>query len=142
MDPKGAIRYIRDAGPNLKEGGMIVAVTSPDPVSIGMFTDFLTKKGFLPGASLVNINALLSEEAQTKIVEEALSDMPGRDIVFRHKTRRRMTPSKVPALLMERADCVIGFDLYSMHPEVLKSSPGWTENVVPAFESAVSDEDT
>lgn len=75
---------------------MIVAITSPDSVSIGMFTDFLTK-GPLSGAALVNINALLSEEAQTQIVEEALSDMPGRDIVFRHKTRRKKSPSKLPS---------------------------------------------
>jgi len=118
---------------------MIVAVTSPDPVSIGMFTDFLSK-GALPGAALVNINALLSAEAQSAIVEGALSDMPGRDIVFRHKTRRRVSPAKVPPVLMERADCVVAFDLYSTHPEVLKSCPGWTENVVSSFEGAASGE--
>jgi hypothetical protein len=122
-----------------KEAIMIVAITSPDVLSIGMFTDFLAK-GPLRGAAKVNLNGLLSEASLLAVVEAALADMPGRDIIFRHKTRRWNSGVELPTSLVEKSDCVIGFDLYSTHPEVLKNFPGWTENVVSAFEVATSGE--
>jgi len=119
---------------------MIIAITSPDAISINMFTEFLTK-GILRGAAMVNISGLLSADFQTKLVEDAVSSLPGRDIIFRHKTRRLKAISKLPELLMEKADCVVAFDLYSTHPEVLKNFPGWTENVVSDFEKKIGFDD-
>lgn len=112
---------------------MIVAVTSPDSITISMFTEFL-RKGRLQGAPFVNLNGLLSADVLDSIVEESLK-RPYRDIIFRHKTRHRLQPTKVPPLLMDRADSIIGFDLYSMHPETIKSCQGWTEIVLSEWKS-------
>jgi hypothetical protein len=114
---------------------MVVVITSPDIISIGMFTDFLRKK-FLPGCPMVNLNALMSEQYLTSIAEDSLKRHPD-GVIFRHKTRRRMQPAKVPSILQEKADCMVGFDLYSTHAEVLKSFPGWTDSVVQAWSEHV-----
>ena len=119
---------------------MIVVITSPDTISINMFTQFLVG-GPLRGASQVNVSGLLSADFQAAHVEEALLAFSGRDIIFRHKTRRRKAPNKLPEVLMEKADCVVAFDLYSTHPEVLKNYPGWTENIVSDFELMVEKDD-
>lgn len=115
---------------------MIIVVTSPDSISIGMFVDFL-KKTRMPDFKFVNLNALMGSDAMMVVVDETLKRYPSSDVVFKHKTRKRLLPSKLPQRLVDIADCIIGFDLYSQHPEVLKSYRGWTDSVVSEYEEHV-----
>jgi len=117
---------------------MVLVVTSPDSISIGMFTDFV-RSSCMKDARIVNLNALLSPDNQWTICCDALSRFKGQDIIFRHKTRSTMSSVKVPPELFNAADCVIGFQMYSVHPEVLKSFQGWTETVLPAYTKHVDE---
>jgi len=116
---------------------MILVVTSPDAQSINMFVDFLQKK-YLPDSIFVNVNGLLSEEFVTGIFNDALQRHPTMDVIFKHKTRKKLAPTKLPKAILDRADCVIGFDLYSTHCEVLKSFQGWTDSVVQAYHEYIT----
>jgi len=118
---------------------MILVVTSPDSISINMFADYVAKN-HLADPVFVNLNGLVSEDTQAFIAMMAVEDHPGRNMIFRHKTRRRLLPNKVPKALVEKADCVIGFDLFSNHAEVVKSCQGWTDSVVSAYHAHIDKE--
>jgi hypothetical protein len=116
---------------------MILVVTSPDVLSIGMFFDYVHKY-HLPSSIFVNLNGLLSDEFLSGIVDETLKRHPaGSDIVFKHKTRRKLIPERLPKNLIEKADCIVGFDLYSTHAVVVKSFQGWTDSVVSSYHAYI-----
>jgi hypothetical protein len=118
---------------------MILVITSPDSLSIGMFSDYVSKR-FMSVPALINISGLLSEDFQSAVVEQSLSSLSGRDIIFRHKTRKMVALNKLPATLTEKADCIVSLGLYSNHPEVVKNFPGWTENVISSYAEHIARE--
>jgi hypothetical protein len=87
-------------------------------------------------ATVVNLNSLFSSDRLEEIVEHTLSN-PYTDVLFRLKTRRKAQPTKIPSNLMDKADCIVSFDLYSLHAEVLKPLQGWTEEVIKAWDSYI-----
>lgn len=115
---------------------MIVVITSPDTLSLSMFTEYL-RKNHLKDSVIVNLNGLLSRDIIMKVVDDALSRHPAQDIIFRHKTNKKLQPKKIPDRLFERADFIVGFDLYSTHAEVQKSCQGWSDSVVSSWQSYV-----
>jgi len=115
---------------------MIVVITSPDNLSINMFSSFLQETR-MSSALIVNLNGLLSSDVLEGIATQSI-ESTSKDIIFRHKTRRKFLPAKIPSFLTEKADCIIGFDLYGMHARVVKSFPGWTENLIQEWDSFVS----
>lgn len=121
---------------------MILVVTSPDVLSIGMFVDFV-RKYYMPDSTFINMNGLLSDDFLSGIVDETMKRHPaGSNIIFKHKTRKKLLPDRLPKNLVDKADCIVGFDLYSTHANVVKSFQGWTDSVVSAYHAYVEKQNT
>jgi len=116
---------------------MIIVITSPDNISIGMFYEYL-RKYHLKDSVFVHLNGLMPSEIASSVVEDAIKRHPTGNIIFKHKTRSSLKPNKIPQNLQDKADSIIGFALYSTHAEPLKSAPGWTDSVIQGWSDYVA----
>ena len=99
----------------------IYTVISPDKLSMSMFSDFF--QSVIGGMTkIIDINCLTSKSIQESIFEEAQLNLKNiSNILVRYKTKHK-TVIDLPVKISENSNCIIKFDLFSTHPEVIKDT--------------------
>jgi hypothetical protein len=99
---------------------MIITVSSPDKLTLSMFSDFF-KSLYSSDVKLVDLTCLYSPEIiDSKMLELAtLSQKSKRDILIKYKTKPQT--KELPQVILDSSDVVIKFEIYSLEPEIIKA---------------------
>ena len=101
----------------------IITIASPDKISLGMFTNFLSKvlgKNF----HLLYCHSLMSPEAVEVFVNDSTTRFE--QIVFRYYAKKKINKKPknvIPSKILGVSDLVIWLDLYSVEPKIVKDEP-------------------
>jgi hypothetical protein len=115
----------------------ICVVISPDKLSMSMFCDFF-QNVISESIKIVDFNCLNSKEMQDKEFEGLIGgNISETCLLIKYKTKPQ-TKLSLPPKLEEKANYIIKFDLFSMHPELVKDTVGdgkgilekWMTNVL------------
>jgi len=102
---------------------MYIIVASPDKISLGMFIEFYRNHIDI-GSPMGSMQYLISEEGLKNFLEAFKNQYPDRGIIsYYAKKKINVDPLIViPKILIEWADVVLWFDLYSTEIRSLKDN--------------------
>lgn len=97
-----------------------VFITSPDKISIKRFIQFIGK--YLNGYEIGNMHSLMTIESINLYMGDFFEKFPKRIISYYARKVTTNNPiSIMPEKILNSADLIIWFSLYSLKPEVIKS---------------------
>lgn len=96
-----------------------IFIVSSDKISIKRFIQFIKK--YLENYEIGNLHTLMTEESLNLYVEDFFFHHPKRIISYYMKKVTKNPISILPLKVLQEADLIIWFNLYSLQPEVIKS---------------------
>jgi len=97
-----------------------IVVAGPDKLAISMFIRFL-RNSFGPGHRIGEMHSMMSEDSVRLYMDDFSRKYPKGFISYYAGRKINVDPMKsVPAYIVEKADVVVWFDLYSTEMKVVK----------------------
>lgn len=109
---------------------MIVLIGSPDKISLGMFSDFLTT--VVRPFPVADFHYLVSSDFLDSLVEEFLQENQ-EDALIRYYANKKIKQQSLPQKLINAAEIVVWLPRFSVQVEIVKDKDGFVEGLMPRW---------
>ena len=114
----------------------ICTIISPDKLSMAMFCNYF-KNTFEGYTRVVDFNCLLSKDTQEIMFQDLINvHKDEKYILIKYKIKPN-TVLTLPDKIKEGSNFIIKFDLFSMHPELIKDDSNMSEVILNKWTDTV-----